>query len=63
MMTDQGRIGLLYEPANEIDLFNVLNKSMTMNLEEERKKVLEQFNRKLSFDANARQIRDVINEI
>lgn len=63
MMTDRGRIGLLYEAGNENDLFDALQKSLKLNQPEERKKVLEQFNNELSFEANARKIMNVINEM
>jgi glycosyltransferase involved in cell wall biosynthesis len=63
MMTDQRRIGLLYEAGNENDLIDALQKSLKLNQPEERKKVLEQFNNELSFEANARKIMSVINDI
>ena len=63
MMTDQGRIGLLFEAGNETDLLAVLQKSLMIDRSEERKKLLEQFNSELSFEANARKIMAVINEI
>jgi glycosyltransferase involved in cell wall biosynthesis len=63
MMTGLGRIGLLYESGNENDLFDALQKSLMMNQSDEKKKVLEQFTNELSFEANARKIMKVINEI
>ena len=62
MMTDQGRIGFLYEAGSENDLLVTLQKSLTVNRSEEKQKVLAQFASKLSFEANARQIMNVINE-
>ncbi|HEU5290848.1 MAG TPA: glycosyltransferase family 4 protein [Cyclobacteriaceae bacterium] len=63
MMTDNGRIGLLYKAGNEQELLAALQKSLTINLPEEKGKVLEQFNNELSFEANARKIMNVINEL
>ena len=63
MMTDNARIGLLYEVGNENDLLKSLQKSLAINRSEEKQKVLEQFKNELSFDANARKIMSVINEI
>jgi glycosyltransferase involved in cell wall biosynthesis len=63
MMTDLGRIGFLYQAGNENELLAVLQKSLTINQSEEREKVLDYFIRELSFEANARKIMNVINEI
>lgn len=63
MMTDRARIGLLYEAGSESDLLRALQKSLTINQSEEKEKVLKQFRNELSFEANARKIMQVINEI
>jgi glycosyltransferase involved in cell wall biosynthesis len=62
-MTDNGRIGLLYEAGSIEGLFNALQKSLALNQEDEKAKVLEQFQNHFSVDANARKIMDVINGI
>lgn len=63
MMTDNGRIGLLYEAGNEEGLLSTLQKSLALDLENEKKKVLERFKNEFSFEANARKIMNVINEL
>ncbi len=60
MMTDRGRIGLLFETGNENALLSALQKSLTLNLEAERRNVLNQFETKLSPGAIAREIYQVI---
>ncbi|MEX2231749.1 MAG: glycosyltransferase family 4 protein [Cyclobacteriaceae bacterium] len=62
-MTDGGRIGLLYEAGNVVALLTGLRESLRLNQENEKKKVLERFKNEFSFEANARKLRDVINEI
>jgi glycosyltransferase involved in cell wall biosynthesis len=62
-MTDNGRIGLLYEAGSAEELFIALENSLTFNVEMEKRKVLEQFNNHFSAEANARKFMDVINEI
>lgn len=63
MMTDNGRMGFLYEVGREDALLAVLKKSMQLDREIERDKVVKWFKEELSFDANARKIMDVIHEI
>jgi glycosyltransferase involved in cell wall biosynthesis len=63
MMTDNGRIGLLYEAGNEEALFTKFLKSLEIDKEEMKALVLEHFNNHLSFDANAKSIMKVISEI
>ncbi len=63
MMTDNGRIGLLFEPGNEEALLHALNQSVQINRVKMKQLVLQQFDRKLSFEANARNIVDVIHSI
>jgi glycosyltransferase involved in cell wall biosynthesis len=62
MMTDNGRIGFLFEAGNEDALLNALLKSQELDREKHRAQVFEQFNSELSFDANARKIMKVIHE-
>jgi glycosyltransferase involved in cell wall biosynthesis len=63
MMTANGAMGILFEAGNEDALVSALQKSLQLNQEDERKKVLEQFKNELSFEANARKIMQVIHEI
>jgi len=63
MMTNNGRIGLLYDAGNEDALLGALQKILDIDSQEEKKKVLEQFHQELSFDANARKIMNVIHEL
>jgi glycosyltransferase involved in cell wall biosynthesis len=58
-MTNNGQCGLLYEPGNEKELFSTLTRSMKINIEEERKKVLQQFHSSLSFEAIAGTIQKI----
>ncbi len=60
MMTDNGRIGMLYEEGDEHALLSVLQKSLELNRDEEKKNVLNQFETKLSPQAIAREIYEVI---
>ena len=62
-MTGPGRCGLLFEPDDEEDLLNALLKTTEMNREEERKKVLNQFNEELSFPAIAKKIEKVMDTL
>jgi glycosyltransferase involved in cell wall biosynthesis len=63
MMTDNGRLGLLYTAGDMEALLNCLNKSVKLDREEFSGSILEYFSNELSFDANARKIVEVINEI
>ena len=63
MMTDQGRIGLLYEAGDEQGLLNALHRSLSLDRESEKTRVLQRFKCELSFEANARKIIQVIHEI
>jgi glycosyltransferase involved in cell wall biosynthesis len=62
-MTANGQMGLLYDPGDEDGLVACFNQSLVLDKEELKKRVLSQFDRKLSFEANARQIVDVIRSI
>ncbi|MFZ6013767.1 MAG: glycosyltransferase family 4 protein, partial [Bacteroidota bacterium] len=63
MMTAEGRIGFLYEAGNDMALLAALQKTDSIDLVTEKKKVLDQFNKELSFEANARKIMEVIQNI
>ena len=60
-MTGSGKCGFLYDPGNEKDLYANLLAAMRVNIEEERIKVLQQFNKELSFAAIADKIDRIIN--
>lgn len=62
-MTDMGRIGLLYETGSLEGLLAALEKSMELDQEAESRKVLARFKNEFSFEANARKIMNVINEL
>jgi glycosyltransferase involved in cell wall biosynthesis len=59
-MTGPGKCGLLYEAGNENDLLAVLFKTMDLDQEKEKIKVLQQFKEELSFEAIAKKINNVI---
>jgi glycosyltransferase involved in cell wall biosynthesis len=61
-MTDNGRIGILYEAGSEEELVNALYRSIKLDRDNERKKVLERYAREFSPEANARKMFDVIKE-
>jgi len=58
-ITNEGQCGLLYEPGNEKELLSALLRSMELNVEEERRKVLRQFHSYLSFEAIANTIQEI----
>lgn len=60
MMSDNGAVGILFEPGDVSSLELALTKSLSLNLAEEKKKVLKLFADRLSFDAIAKKIADVI---
>jgi glycosyltransferase involved in cell wall biosynthesis len=59
-MTGPGKCGLLYEPGNTEALLNTLLYAIQMDLECESKKVLQQFQAELSFQAIATKINSII---
>ena len=59
MMTDNGNYGSLYPPGNADALLVLLTNSVLIDINENRNKTLEQFNKTLSFDAIARQFQDI----
>jgi glycosyltransferase involved in cell wall biosynthesis len=58
MISGNGKCGLLYETGNEQALISTFLKTTKMNLGEERNKTLEQFRKKLSFEAIAVAIQE-----
>lgn len=63
MMTGYGRCGRLFPPGDVEALAGVLMETLTMDREKERNKTLEQFRSKLSFDAIAKDIQEVIASV
>lgn len=59
-MTGRGKCGLLYSPGNAEELLACLRKTVTLNIEAEREKVLQQFREELSFAAIASKINEVL---
>jgi len=62
-MTGPGKCGLIYQPGNEKELLDVLLKTKELDMEEERKKVLQQFNGELSFNAIAEKIKRMVESL
>lgn len=62
-MTGPGKCGFLYQPGNDKELLEILLKTRELDLETERKKVLQQFHEELSFEAIAGKINKVINSL
>ncbi|HEX8037698.1 MAG TPA: glycosyltransferase family 4 protein, partial [Chryseosolibacter sp.] len=63
MMTGQGKVGLLYEAGNEDALLQALVKSLTVEREGAREKVLRWFRNELSFEAIAEKLMQCIDEV
>jgi glycosyltransferase involved in cell wall biosynthesis len=61
MMTSSGTIGLLFSAGDQRSLEGALEKAMTLDVEIEKSRVIDQFERELSFEANARKIFQIIN--
>ncbi len=59
-MTGPDKCGFLYKPGDEKKLLKILLQTNTMNVQQERDKVLKQFSTELSFEAIARKINVVI---
>jgi glycosyltransferase involved in cell wall biosynthesis len=56
MMTDNGNIGMLYEPGNQAKLLAALQQTATLDISAEKEKVLAYFASTLSFEAIAGRI-------
>lgn len=63
MMTDNGRLGELFTPGSEDSLEAALDDTFTIDYKSESEKVLQHFQKELSFEANARKIMDVIRNL
>jgi glycosyltransferase involved in cell wall biosynthesis len=62
-MTGRGKCGLLYEPGNVNDLLAVLLKAKQLDIEKEKRNVLQQFREELSFEAIKKKIEVVIGDL
>ena len=62
-MTANGACGLLYETGNEKDLLNCFLQAQQMDIALERKKVLAQFAKELSFEAIAQKMEQAFADI
>jgi glycosyltransferase involved in cell wall biosynthesis len=63
MMTNHGMVGFLFEPGNSTELKNILIKSTQVNVMEEQKRVLYQYESTLSFNAISDKMLHVINKL
>ena len=63
MMTDNGSCGILYEAGNEHALLSALIQTTQMDIDEKRIKTLEQFSKKLSFQAIANEMQQVAQSL
>jgi len=62
-MTYPGKCGLLYQPGNEKELQAALLMTPELHIENERAKVLQQFEKELSFEAVSKKIEQVISTL
>lgn len=63
MMTNHGQVGFLFEPGNSTELKDALVKSTQVNVEDEQKRVLYQYESTLSFKAISDKMLHVINKL
>jgi glycosyltransferase involved in cell wall biosynthesis len=63
MMTNSGKVGVLYEAGDEKGLVAALHQALTLNTTTEKENVLQQFKDVLSNDAIARKTMNIIGEI
>jgi glycosyltransferase involved in cell wall biosynthesis len=63
MMTDKGQCGLLFEAGDHSSLLAALTQSRQIDMDEMRRKVLEHYMARLSFNAIARDIRQIAADI
>jgi glycosyltransferase involved in cell wall biosynthesis len=61
MMTDRGRVGLLFEAGSKTALVAALSTCSSLDRADKRERVIEYFKTKLSFDANVTSIMKVVN--
>jgi len=62
-LTDNGNLGILFEPGNAGQLASALEKAAKLNLDDERKKILSHYNTYLSAEAIAEQICKAANSL
>jgi glycosyltransferase involved in cell wall biosynthesis len=62
-MTENGKYGFLYEAGDSASLVQLLINTKNIDVETERKKVLEHFKNELSFEAIARKIEELLRSI
>lgn len=63
MMTDNRRLGLLYEPGNEEQLLSALMQTQQMDMEDQKEKTLAYYQSNLSFGAIARRFEEIAAQI
>ncbi len=63
VMTGRGKFGFLYRPGDDEALYQCLLKTINLNTEEERQRVIAHFDQELSFSAIAGKIEKVIHSI
>lgn len=60
-MTGNGNVGLFFRPGDEDGLFDALMKSDSIDLEVEKRRILDHFEKELSFDAIARKLFGIVS--
>ena len=60
-MTGHGTVGLFFRPGDEEGLLDALWKSTKLDLEQEKQKVLDHFQRELSFEAIAAKLFEIVS--
>jgi glycosyltransferase involved in cell wall biosynthesis len=63
MITDNGNCGILYDAGNEQQLLSALIETTRINVEEKKIKSLQQFRKKLSFEAIATKIQEIAESL
>jgi glycosyltransferase involved in cell wall biosynthesis len=63
MITDNGNCGILYEPGNKEALLSALMQTMNLDMHKKQRKSLEYFQEKLSFEAIARDIKNIASSL
>lgn len=60
-MTGHGKVGLFFRPGDEKGLLDALVKSTRLDLESEKRKVLDHFEKELSFEAIAKKLYEIVS--
>jgi glycosyltransferase involved in cell wall biosynthesis len=63
MMSDNGKVSLLYKAGNEEALLSCLYQSLKLDRDELKRLILQHFDKRLSFDANAQSITKVVQSL